>query len=98
MRAVGPAQGGAGDRDSCIAKSALISLTAQKWLDLAPPAFALASPSPRPGGARVKVGGAIPLVEPELSPARPRTARTILEEWLPIFPQAVISTTYYQLS
>jgi hypothetical protein len=33
-----------------------------------PPAFAIASPSLDPGEAMAKVGGRIPLVEPELSP------------------------------
>jgi hypothetical protein len=30
------------------------------------------------GGARVKVGGAVPPAEPELSPREPQTARTVL--------------------
>jgi hypothetical protein len=37
-------------------------------LHLLPPAFAIASPSLELGEAMAKVGGSIPLVEPELSP------------------------------
>ena len=55
-------------------------LDCPKWLALAPPAFALASPSPRPGGARAKAGGAVPLVEPELSPLSLSTARKTLDD------------------
>ena len=55
-------------------------LDCPKWLALAPPAFALASPSPRPGGARAKAGGAVPLVEPELSPLSLSTARETLDD------------------
>ncbi len=55
-------------------------LDCPKWLALAPPAFALASPSPRPGGARAKAGGAVPLVEPELSPLSLSTVRETLDD------------------
>ena len=55
-------------------------LDCPKWLALAPPAFALASPSPRPGGARAKAGGAVPLVEPELSTLSLSTARKTVDD------------------
>ena len=42
-----------------------------EWMSLAPPAFT----ATRPGGARVKAGGAFPLAEPELSPASLCTPR-----------------------
>ena len=54
----------------------------QSKLHLFPPAFAIASPSLELGEAMAKVGGGIPLVEPELSPVFSPETRQPLQRCL----------------